>query len=198
MTTKAEGVRQSGVNLSSAGYIRHIIQITFRVRVGQVYCWRNEPVLDSHNTYRCLNRASTTDKVPHHRFGGAYRDAIGIVAKYGLLHLSSGDILRRQRAAGTELGKKAQSYMDSGALVPDEITVEMMADAISKARSHIIEEEKKYGKKVIDTVKLEIKVMLDSKIKRYGKIIGVELSEMSRVLSVLLNSIAKGFKENKK
>ena len=56
-----------------------------------------------------------------------------IVAKYGLLHLSSGDILRCQRAAGTELGKKAQSYMDSGALVPDEITVEMMADAISKA-----------------------------------------------------------------
>ena len=56
-----------------------------------------------------------------------------IVAKYGLLHLSSGDILRRQRAASTELGKKAQSYMDSGALVPDEITVEMMADAISKA-----------------------------------------------------------------
>ncbi len=56
-----------------------------------------------------------------------------IVEKYGLLHLSSGDILRQQRAEGTELGKKAQSYMDSGALVPDELIVEMMADAISKA-----------------------------------------------------------------
>jgi len=56
-----------------------------------------------------------------------------IVAKYGLVHLSSGDILRQQRVEDTELGKKAQSYMDSGALVPDEVIVEMMADAISKA-----------------------------------------------------------------
>ncbi len=55
-----------------------------------------------------------------------------IVARYGLMHLSSGDILRRQRAAGTELGQKAQSYMDSGALVPDDIIVEMMAAAIRK------------------------------------------------------------------
>ena len=56
-----------------------------------------------------------------------------IVAQYGLLHLSSGDILRRERAAGTELGKKAQDYMDSGALVPDEIIIEMMTKAIRKA-----------------------------------------------------------------
>jgi adenylate kinase len=55
-----------------------------------------------------------------------------IVEKYGLVHLSSGDILRRHRAKGTELGKKAQAYMDSGALVPDEIMVEMMADEIKK------------------------------------------------------------------
>jgi len=56
-----------------------------------------------------------------------------IVEKYGLLHLSSGDILRRERAAGSKLGKKAQSYMDSGGLVPDKLIVEMMADAINKA-----------------------------------------------------------------
>jgi adenylate kinase len=56
-----------------------------------------------------------------------------IAAKYGVLHLSSGDILRQERAAGTELGKKAQSYMDSGALVPDNLIVEMMVGAINKA-----------------------------------------------------------------
>jgi adenylate kinase len=55
-----------------------------------------------------------------------------IASQYGLLHLSSGDILREQRAAGTELGKTVQSYMDSGGLVPDEIIVEMMIDAIKK------------------------------------------------------------------
>jgi adenylate kinase len=56
-----------------------------------------------------------------------------IVAQYGLLHLSSGDILRRERAEGSELGTKARSYMDSGALVPDDIIIEMMTEAIKKA-----------------------------------------------------------------
>jgi adenylate kinase len=56
-----------------------------------------------------------------------------IVVQYGLLHLSSGDILRQERAAGTELGQKAQSYMDSGGLVPDEIIIEMMTKAIKNA-----------------------------------------------------------------
>jgi adenylate kinase len=56
-----------------------------------------------------------------------------IADRYGVAHLSSGDILRRERAAGTELGKKAQSYMDAGALVPDELIVAMMSGAIAQA-----------------------------------------------------------------
>ncbi len=56
-----------------------------------------------------------------------------IADRYGVAHLSSGDILRRERAAGTELGKKAQSYMDAGALVPDDLIVEMMTQAIREA-----------------------------------------------------------------
>jgi adenylate kinase len=56
-----------------------------------------------------------------------------IVDKYGLLHLSSGDILRRHRAKGTQLGKKAQSYMDSGALVPDDVIIDMMINEIGRA-----------------------------------------------------------------
>jgi len=56
-----------------------------------------------------------------------------IIEKFGLLHLSSGDILRRHRSQGTELGKKAQSYMDSGALVSDNIIIDMMIDEIGKA-----------------------------------------------------------------
>ena len=56
-----------------------------------------------------------------------------IVNRYDLVHLSSGDILRQERAAGTELGKQAQDYMDSGALVPDEIIIGMMAKAIEQA-----------------------------------------------------------------
>ncbi len=58
-----------------------------------------------------------------------------IVERYGLTHLSSGDILRAERAAGTDLGKKAQSYMDSGGLVPDDLIIHMMANAMTKAKT---------------------------------------------------------------
>lgn len=57
-----------------------------------------------------------------------------IVDKYGLVHLSSGDILRQERANGSELGKKAQEYMDSGALVPDDLIVAMMAGAVDAVK----------------------------------------------------------------
>ena len=56
-----------------------------------------------------------------------------VAERYGIVHLSSGDILRRERAEGSELGKKAQSYMDAGTLVPDELIVEMMSRAVQKA-----------------------------------------------------------------
>ncbi len=56
-----------------------------------------------------------------------------IVGRYGVLHLSSGDILRRERAQGTPLGEKAQGYMDAGTLVPDDLIVEMMSKAIKAA-----------------------------------------------------------------
>ena len=50
-----------------------------------------------------------------------------------MLHLSSGDILRAERAADTELGQKAQSYMDSGQLVPDDVIISMMIKAMKQA-----------------------------------------------------------------
>lgn len=56
-----------------------------------------------------------------------------IIETYGIVHMSSGDILRGERAAGSELGKKAQSYMDSGGLVPDDVIIDMMIGAIQKA-----------------------------------------------------------------
>ena len=51
--------------------------------------------------------------------------------RYKLKHLSSGDILRRERQQATELGQKAQKYMDSGQLVPDDLIVAMMSKEIT-------------------------------------------------------------------
>lgn len=56
-----------------------------------------------------------------------------IIDRYGMTHLSSGDILRAERAAGSELGRKAQAYMDAGALAPDDLIIAMMIGAIKKA-----------------------------------------------------------------
>ncbi len=53
--------------------------------------------------------------------------------KYNLSHLSSGDILRRERSENTDLGKEAQGYMDSGKLVPDDLIVAMMMKEIQTA-----------------------------------------------------------------
>lgn len=54
-----------------------------------------------------------------------------IIEKYGLIHLSTGDILRAELAEGTELGIQAKTLMDQGLLVPDEIVVGMISAKIS-------------------------------------------------------------------
>ena len=53
-----------------------------------------------------------------------------IAAKYGIPHISTGDIFRANIKGGTELGMKAKEYMDQGKLVPDEITIGMLMDRI--------------------------------------------------------------------
>lgn len=54
-----------------------------------------------------------------------------LVAKYKLNHISTGDLLRKEIADQTELGKHIKSIMDSGALVSDDIVVEMIDKAIA-------------------------------------------------------------------
>lgn len=46
-----------------------------------------------------------------------------IKEKYGVVHLSTGDMLRAAVAAGTEVGRKAKDFMDSGMLVPDDVII---------------------------------------------------------------------------
>lgn len=55
-----------------------------------------------------------------------------ISEEYGIPHISTGDIFRANIKNGTELGKKAKSYMDQGLLVPDELVVELVVDRVQK------------------------------------------------------------------
>ena len=63
---------------------------------------------------------------------GKGTQAEGIVEKYKIHHISTGDIFRQNIKEGTELGKKAKEYMDQGLLVPDELTVGLVTDRISQ------------------------------------------------------------------
>lgn len=55
-----------------------------------------------------------------------------IAEKYQIPHISTGDIFRANIKNGTELGKKAKTYMDQGLLVPDELVVDLVVDRVNK------------------------------------------------------------------
>ena len=50
-----------------------------------------------------------------------------IVEKYGINHISTGDVLRAEIKNGTELGKTAKSYIDQGQLIPDDLMIDILA-----------------------------------------------------------------------
>jgi adenylate kinase len=58
-----------------------------------------------------------------------------LIEKYKLIHLSTGDILRAEMAAGTELGKNAKQLIEAGNLVPDEIVVGMIRNKLEANKS---------------------------------------------------------------
>lgn len=58
-----------------------------------------------------------------------------LVDKFAMVHLSSGDIFRAEKASGSELGTQLAGHMDAGKLVPDETVVAMMAKAITDVRA---------------------------------------------------------------
>lgn len=55
-----------------------------------------------------------------------------IAKEYNIPHISTGDIFRANIKEGTELGKKAKTYMDKGELVPDELVVDLVVDRVGK------------------------------------------------------------------
>jgi adenylate kinase len=63
---------------------------------------------------------------------GKGTQAARIVEAYGVTHISTGDIFRKNVADGTELGVEAKRYMDAGQLVPDEVVIAMVKDRLSQ------------------------------------------------------------------
>ena len=63
---------------------------------------------------------------------GKGTQAIRLVEKYNLYHLSTGDVFRANIKGGTELGNLAKSFIDKGQLVPDEVTISMLESEVEK------------------------------------------------------------------
>lgn len=61
---------------------------------------------------------------------GKGTQSVRLAEKFNLTHLSTGDMLRAEIAAGTEIGRKMSSIMSKGELVPDEVVIEMIASRI--------------------------------------------------------------------
>ena len=64
---------------------------------------------------------------------GKGTQAVALAAHYKIPHISTGDIFRANLKNGTDLGKKAQSFMDRGELVPDSVTNEMVKDRLGNS-----------------------------------------------------------------
>lgn len=69
---------------------------------------------------------------------GKGTQAVRIVEKYNIPHISTGDIFRKNIKEGTELGKRAQEYMNKGELVPDDLVIEI-------ATTRLLEDDCKDG-----------------------------------------------------
>lgn len=58
-----------------------------------------------------------------------------IVEKYGLHHISTGEVLRRHIKEGTEIGKKADEYISEGQLIPDEMMIDILEDVLQTEKA---------------------------------------------------------------
>jgi adenylate kinase len=63
---------------------------------------------------------------------GKGTQAARLTDDFGLPYIGTGDLLREHKANGTELGRKAEEYMDAGKLVPDDLVIEMILDKIDE------------------------------------------------------------------
>lgn len=65
---------------------------------------------------------------------GKGTQSVKLAGKFNLAHLSTGDMLRAEIAAGTDLGKRMSSIMSKGELVPDDVVIEMIASKIDATK----------------------------------------------------------------
>ena len=96
-----------------------------------------------------------------------------IVEKYGVNHISTGDVLRAEMKNGTELGKTAKGYIDNGQLIPDDLMIDILAhvfDSFTDSKGVIFDgfprtiAQAEALKKMLAERGQEVSVMLDLEV----------------------------------
>ncbi len=98
-----------------------------------------------------------------------------IIERYGLTHISTGDILRKEINEGSDLGKRAKSLIDKGQLIPDETIIEILEkklDTLNNARGVIFDgfprtvEQAAALKKMLNRKGQDVNIMLNLEVER--------------------------------
>ncbi len=108
-----------------------------------------------------------------------------IIEKYGLFHISTGDVLRAQIAQGTELGKVADAYISQGKLIPDELMIDILDNVLStnaEAANGVIFDG--FPRTINQAVALD--ALLEKRGAKLDIVLGLEVDE-PELISRLLN-----------
>lgn len=106
-----------------------------------------------------------------------------LVSRYGLIHLSTGNLLRQEIADGTPLGMEAKSFMDKGQLVPDEVVIGMIDSSLDHhkhAKGFLFDG---FPRTVAQAQALD--KLLDLKKTRIGLVLSLEVTEEELVRRLL-------------
>jgi len=113
-----------------------------------------------------------------------------LIDQYSLIHLSTGDLLRSEISAGTELGLKAKTLMDAGVLVPDEVVIGMIDNKLSQnpgAKGFIFDG---FPRTIPQAEALD--VLLTSRGTSISAMIALEVEEKELVSRLLLRGKSSG------
>lgn len=113
-----------------------------------------------------------------------------LISKYGLKHLSTGDILRSEIASQTALGLEAKSFMDKGQLVPDEVVIGMISSALEnnkKANGFLFD-----GFPRTEAQSEALDKLLELKQTEINVVLALEVSEEELVKRLLNRGLTSG------
>ncbi|MEI6086226.1 MAG: adenylate kinase [Bacteroidota bacterium] len=113
-----------------------------------------------------------------------------LIESYGLIHLSTGDILRREITAATALGLEAKSLMDKGILVPDEVVVGMISSALDsnpQAKGFLFD-----GFPRTEAQSVALDKLLAEKNTEIGVVLALEVSREELVKRLLQRGLTSG------